>query len=452
MLHLFHLEFILDKLMNSASEVSDINMTVGHPIQVESGGELIPVYIEPEIRALTAYQTETLALSLLRGNRQLIGTLLDTGACDLSFNMENRGRFRVNIFSQQGRYSIVMRKIESYIKSIEELGLPETVTRLSKEKNGIILVTGATGTGKTTTLAAILDEINRSMAVHVVTLEDPVEFIHPAKMSTFNQRELGLDFRTFSEGLRSALRQAPKVILVGEMRDRETVEMALSAAETGHLVFSTLHTVDAGTTVNRIIGLFDSDEEKLIRVRLADSLRWVVSQRLLPKIGGGRVAALEIMGSNLLIKDIITNGEDAEKTFYNSIGGFSSMGWQTFDQHILDLYRQKVVHEDVALTYSSKKTVMSRGIDTIKAETGESIYLVKDLALEEVEEEDESPDSGAVDPQLAVQQAAMQAGQPGQHPPQPGQHPSQTGQHPPQPGQYPPGAQQAGGVKIHSSR
>ncbi|MDR2611783.1 MAG: PilT/PilU family type 4a pilus ATPase [Deltaproteobacteria bacterium] len=398
MLHLFHLEFILDKLMNYAPEVSDINMTVGHPIQVETGGELVPVYFEPEIRQLTAYQTETLALSLLRGNRQLIGTLLDTGACDLSFNMESKARFRVNIFSQQGRYSIVMRKIESYIKSIDDLGLPEIFKRLAKEKNGIILVTGATGTGKTTTLASILDEINSSSAVHVVTLEDPVEFIHPAKLSTFNQRELGQDFNSFSDGLRSALRQAPKVILVGEMRDRETVEMALSAAETGHLVFSTLHTVDAGTTVNRIVGLFDSDEEKLIRVRLADTLRWVVSQRLLPKIGGGRVAALEIMGSSLLIKDIITAGEDAEKTFYNSIASLISLGWQTFDQHILELFRAKLIAEDVALTYSSKKTVMSRGIDTIKAETGESNYAVRGLALEE--DDPEGPAEPPPEPSL----------------------------------------------------
>jgi twitching motility protein PilT len=418
MLHLFHLELILDKLMNAAPDVSDINMTVGHPIQVESGGELIPVYFEPEIRTLTAYQTETLALSLLRGDRHLIGTLLDTGSCDLSFNMENKARFRVNIFSQQGRFSIVMRKLENYIRSIEDLGLPPMFQNMAKEKNGIILVTGATGTGKTTSLAAILDDINRNQAVHVVTLEDPVEFVHPAKMSTFNQRELGMDFRTFSEGLRSALRQAPKVILVGEMRDRETVEMALSAAETGHLVFSTLHTVDAGTTVNRIVGLFDHEEEKLIRIRLADTLRWVVSQRLLPKIGGGRVAALEIMGSTLLIKDIITNGEDQDKNFYNSIASLSSLGWQTFDQHILKLYRDKIITEDVALTYSSKKSIMSRGIDTIKAETGESIYAVKGLSLES----DAPPPPPPQDPRQPQQ-------------PQQQQQPQQT---------------RMGGVKLHS--
>ena len=382
MLHLFHLEYILDKLLNVAPEVSDINMTVGHPMQVESGGELIPAFFQPEIRALTSYQTEALALSLLRGDRHLIGTLLDTGSCDLSFNLENKARFRVNIFSQQGRYSIVMRKLENYIRSIEDLGLPQSFYSMAKEKNGIILVTGATGTGKTTTLAAMLDEINSTQAVHVVTLEDPVEFIHTAKMSTFNQRELGMDFRNFSEGLRSALRQSPKVILVGEMRDRETVEMALSAAETGHLVFSTLHTVDAGTTVNRIVGLFDHDEEKLIRVRLADTLRWVVSQRLLPRIGGGRVAALEIMGASLTIKDIITNGEQPDRTFYGSIESMQPLGFQTFDQHILALFQEKQINEETARTFSSKKTIMARGIDNIKALAGESVYSLQNLALE----------------------------------------------------------------------
>ncbi|MDR1486535.1 MAG: PilT/PilU family type 4a pilus ATPase [Deltaproteobacteria bacterium] len=391
MLHLFHLEYILDKLLNAAPDVSDINMTVGHPMQVESGGELFPVYFQPEIRSLTSFQTEALALSLLRGDRHLLSTLLDTGSCDLSFNLENKARFRVNIFSQQGRYSIVMRKLENYIRSIDELGLPETFYTLAKEKNGIVLVTGATGTGKTTTLAAILDEINTSQAVHVVTLEDPVEFIHTPKRATFNQRELGTDFRNFSDGLRSALRQAPKVILVGEMRDRETVEMALSAAETGHLVFSTLHTIDAGTTVNRIVGLFDHDEEKLIRVRLADTVRWVISQRLLPKIGGGRLAALEIMGSSLLIKDIITNGESAEKTFYTAIESMRPLGFQTFDQHILDLFGDKQITEETAKIFSSKKNIMARGIDNLKALAGESVYGLDTLTLEEPEPEPEPP-------------------------------------------------------------
>ncbi|MDR1871058.1 MAG: PilT/PilU family type 4a pilus ATPase [Deltaproteobacteria bacterium] len=405
MLHLFHLEYILSKLMNAAPDVSDINMTVGHPIQVETGGQLIPVYFEPEIRALTPYQTEALALSLLRGDRHLIATLLDHGSCDLSFNLENKARFRVNIFSQQGRFSIVMRKLDTYIRSIEDLELPPIFYDMAKVKNGIILVTGATGTGKTTSLAAILDEINRSQAVHVVTLEDPVEFIHLPKMSTFNQRELGTDFRTFSEGLRSALRQAPKVILVGEMRDRETVEMALSASETGHLVFSTLHTVDTGTTINRIVGLFDHEEEKLIRVRLADSLRWVVSQRLLPKIGGGRVAALEIMGSTLLLKDIITNGETPEKTFYGAVEANQALQFQTFDQHIIKLFRDKIITEETARTFSSKKNIMNRSIDTLKAEAGEYIYDIEDLALENPEEEfpEQPEESPAEEAEAAAQ-------------------------------------------------
>jgi twitching motility protein PilT len=284
---------------------------------------------------------------------------------------------------------------------------------MAKTKNGIILVTGATGTGKTTTLAAILDEINSSQAVHVVTLEDPVEFIHNPKMSTFNQRELGTDFRNFSEGLRSALRQAPKIILVGEMRDRETVEMALSAAETGHLVFSTLHTVDAGTTVNRVIGLFDSDEEKLIRVRLADTLRWVVSQRLLPKIGGGRVAALEIMGASLLIKDIITNGEQPDKTFYSAIESMRPLGFQTFDQHILDLFRDKLISEETAKTFSSKKNIMNRGIDNLKALAGESDIALDTLTLDTGDEEAEAAE--AAEAAAAAQQQAQPAAGPGRH-------------------------------------
>jgi twitching motility protein PilT len=251
-----------------------------------------------------------------------------------------------------------------------------------------------------------------------------VEFIHHPKMSTFNQRELGSDFKTFSEGLRSALRQAPKCILVGEMRDRETVEMALSAAETGHLVFSTLHTVDAGTTVNRIVGLFDHDEEKLIRVRLADTLRWVVSQRLLPKIGGGRVAALEIMGASLLIKDIITNGESPEKTFYGAIESMKPLGFQTFDQHILELFKEKLITEDTAKTFSSKKTIMSRGIDNLKALAGESELSLDNLELEPSEPEEEPPASNPAPPSQPVQSG--QAGAAAQYSSQSGAHPNPT--------------------------
>jgi len=211
-------------------------------------------------------------------------------------------RFRVNIFSQLGQYSIVLRKLESKIPSYAELELPEAYYKIANEINGIVLVTGATGTGKTTSLAAVINEINENRAVHIITLEDPVEYTHNQKKATINQRELGKDFDSFANGLRAALRQAPKVILVGEMRDRESVEIALNAAETGHLVLSTLHTVDAGQTINRILGMFTTDEENQVRVRLADSIRWIVCQRLLPKIGGGRIAIFEAMSTSLRVK------------------------------------------------------------------------------------------------------------------------------------------------------
>jgi twitching motility protein PilT len=253
---------------------------------------------------------------------------------------------------------------------------------MAQERNGLILVTGATGSGKSTTLAAMLDIINEEKAVHVVTLEDPVEFVHPQKKSTFNQRELGTDFDSFANGLRAALRQAPKVILVGEMRDRESLEIGLSAAETGHLVLSTLHTVDAGQTVNRMLGMFDKDEERQIRQRLADTLRWVVCQRLLPLAGGGRVAAVEIMGMNLRIEEVILNGESEGKTFYDIISDAEALGMQTFDTHILQLVQQDLITEETALSYASRRSAVARGLDQIKATRGEKTSDIEGLSLD----------------------------------------------------------------------
>ncbi len=277
----------------------------------------------------------------------------------------------MNIFSQKGNYSIVMRKLETKIPTIAEMNLPEAFQKMAQEKNGIILVTGATGSGKSTSLAAVLDKVNDEQSVHVVTLEDPVEFVHPQKKATFNQREMGQDFDVFSNGLRAALRQAPKVILVGEMRDRETVEIGLSAAETGHLVLSTLHTVDAGQTINRIIGMFNTEEEKQIRIRLSDTVRWIACQRLLPKVGGGRVAAFEIMGSNLRVKDTILNGESEGKTFYDIIDQGRPFGMITFDESIVELFKQGLITEDTARAYASNKSAVGRGIDTVKSSRGE---------------------------------------------------------------------------------
>lgn len=376
------LDRILNAMLDSYKDVSDLNITVGKPFQVESSGELKPVSMDPPINKLTPYQTELFALNLINNDRRLLKILLSEGSCDLSYQLAGRARFRVNIFSQKGNYSIVMRQLATKIPNLKDLNLPPVFEKMAQERNGIILVTGATGSGKSTTLAAILDLINETKSVHVVTLEDPVEFVHPQKKATFNQRELGVDFDTFASGLRAALRQAPKVILVGEMRDRETVEIGLSAAETGHLVMSTLHTVDAGQTINRILGMFSPEEERQVRIRLADTIRWVVSQRLLPKIGGGRVAAFEIMGSNLRTKEVILNGESEGKTFYEIIESARPFGWMTFDQCIVEHYQNGLITEEVALSYASKKAVVLRAIDQIKAARGEKTTDIEGLTID----------------------------------------------------------------------
>ena len=288
----------------------------------------------------------------------------------------------MNVFSQKGYLSTVMRQLATRVPTIEEMRLPPAFHEMSEERNGIILVTGATGTGKSTSLASVLNEINEKKSIHVVTLEDPLEYMHSQKKSTFNQREMGADFDTFSSGLRAALRQAPKVILVGEMRDRETVEIGLSAAETGHLVLTTLHTTDAGQTINRIVGMFEQEEERQIRIRLAEALRWIVCQRLLPKVGGARVAAFEIMASNLRVKDSILHGESEGKTFYEIIEGGRAFGMMTFDQSIADLYKEGLITEETAMSYASQKAVVGRAIDAIKASKGEKTTTIEDLAMD----------------------------------------------------------------------
>ncbi|MCH8933763.1 MAG: PilT/PilU family type 4a pilus ATPase, partial [Nitrospinae bacterium] len=337
----------------------------------------------PPIPQITPFQAEVIALNLINSDRRLTEILLKSGSCDCSYYIQGKARFRVNIFSQRGNYSIVLRKLETRIPSIEELKLPPQFGKAAEEKNGLILVTGATGSGKTTTLAAMLNKINHEKSVHVITLEDPVEFVHPQLRSTFNQRELGGDFDTFVNGLRAALRQAPKVILVGEMRDRETVEVGMSAAETGHLVMSTLHTVDAGQTINRIIGMFGQEEERQIRIRLADSLRWIISQRLVPKVGGGRIALLEIMANNMRVKDTILNGETEDKTFYDIVRNGDAYGMWTFDQHIVKLYVEGQISEETARAYATRRAVVARGIDTIKAGKGEKTTDIEGLAMDE---------------------------------------------------------------------
>jgi len=376
------IDYILTTMLESHDNVSDLNVTVDKPFQVESSGELMPVSFTPPIRQLTPFQSEILALNLINRDRRLTRALLSEGSCDTSYQLAGKARFRVNVFSQKGCYSTVMRQLATRVPTIEELGLPPAFSKMAEERNGIILVTGATGTGKTTSLAAVLNEINEKKSVHVVTLEDPVEYVHSQKKATFNQRELGMDFDAFANGLRAALRQAPKVILVGEMRDRETVEIGLSAAETGHLVLSSVHTVDAGQTINRIVGMFDTDEEKQIRIRLAETLRWIACQRLLPKVGGDRVAAFEIMGTNLRVKDSILHGESEGKTFYEIIEGSQPFGMMTFDQCISELYKDGLITEQTALSYSSRRSVTGRAIDSIKSARGEKTTSIEDLSID----------------------------------------------------------------------
>jgi len=369
-------------MLESHDNVSDLNFTVEKPLQVESSGQLVPVSINPPINKLTPFQTEILALNLIGGDRRLTEGLLKTGSCDTSYQLAGKARFRVNIFSQKGYLSSVMRQLATRVPTVEEMKLPPAFRKMADERNGLILITGATGSGKSTSLAAILNEINESKSVHVVTLEDPVEYVHAQKKSTFNQRELGIDFDAFASGMRAALRQAPKVILVGEMRDKETVEIALSASETGHLVLSTLHTTDAGATINRILGFFEREEEKQIRIRLSDAMRWIACQRLLPKEGGGRVAAFEIMGTSLRVKDAILHGESDGKTFYDMIEQGQPFGMMTFDQCIADLYREGIVTEDTAISYASRKAIVGRSIDSVKSERGEKTTSIEGLKMD----------------------------------------------------------------------
>ena len=376
------IDHILTRMLESNPNISDLILTVGKPFQVDSAGQLMGVTLRPHFEKLTPFQTEIIALNLINQDHRLMSDLIKEGSCDLSYELPGFARFRVNIFSQMSNYSIVLRKLESIVPSCAELGLPEAYYKISRERNGIVLVTGATGTGKTTSLAAIVNEINENNSVHVVTLEDPVEYTHPQKNSTINQRELGKDFDTFANGLRAAMRQAPKVILVGEMRDQQSVEIALSAAETGHLVLTTLHTVDAGQTINRIIGMFPRDEESQIRIRLSDAIRWIACQRLVPKIGGGRVAAFEVVSTSLRVKDVILHGDSEGKTVQDIIVQGRAFGMMTFDDCMIDLFDKGLITEQTAISYSSNRAVVNRGIDAIKQTRGQQTTTLGNLEVD----------------------------------------------------------------------
>jgi twitching motility protein PilT len=349
----FDLPPIIERMLVVSDKISDLNFSCGQAPQVEINGRLNPV--QPQgLQKLTPYQTELIAMTLLQGNPDAVARLSQTGATDLSYSLPSRTRFRVNIFQQRGTYSIVMRLIPTEVPTLESLFLPNQLADIVELRNGIVLVTGPTGAGKSSTLAAIINLFNEKHHYHIVTIEDPIEFLHNHRNSTINQREIGSDAKDFPGALRAALRQAPKVILIGEMRDHETTEIALEAAETGHLVLSTLHTIDASKTVDRIIGLYPKNQEQVIRTRLAQTFRYIVSQRLIPRADSqGRIAAVEILKSTPRTREYINEGESEGKTLLDAMRDGKLDGMQDFDTVIRGFIEKKMVSLEEGISFST---------------------------------------------------------------------------------------------------
>jgi twitching motility protein PilT len=359
----FDLDPLLGSMLDVAPGISDLNLSVGRPPQVEVDGQLRAVPFAG-LERLMPYHTELAAMRLLAGKRDLADKLVRTGSVDLSYSLMRRTRFRVNVFSQRNSYSIVLRVIPNKVPTVEELGLPAQVNEIAAERNGIVLVTGPTGSGKSTTLAAIINKLNREKPIHIITIEDPIEYLHPHDVATINQREVGADTQTFALALRAALRQAPKVILVGEMRDVETISIALEASETGHLVLSTLHTIDAAKTIDRIVGVFPKNEERQIRTRFSQAFKWVVSQRLVPRKGGGRMALCEILRSNSRTREYVQEGEREGKSLLDAMADGALEGMQTFDSELERLINAGQIDRETGLSYSTNRTNLQLRLDT----------------------------------------------------------------------------------------
>jgi len=357
------LDRLLTAMIQSADGISDLLFVAGKPPQVEVHGSLETLGYHSPDAALTGERIEGLARAIINGNSKLLRDLAEHGSCDCSYAVENLCRFRVNIYRQNGNYAMVLRRLQSEIPSLETLKLPPVFREIVKERNGLVFVTGGSGNGKTTTLAALLNEINSTSKVHIISLEDPIEFLHPQIKSTFSQRELGRDFFNFADGLRAALRQAPKVILVGEIRDRETMDIALTASETGHLVLATLHTNSADQTINRIVGMFNKDEEQQVRERLAASLRYIISQRLVPKQGGGRLLVTELMGNTMRTREAIESGENDNRRLHDIIEAGVNAGWHSFEQSLLKAFEEDLITDEAAMLYSVHKPAMRQRLD-----------------------------------------------------------------------------------------
>ena len=346
---------IIATMLRAAPKISDLIFSPGRAPQVEVNGELLQLKI-PGVGILKPDDTARIAADLMGRSKHALEKLKEEGSCDISYSVAKLSRFRVNIFTQRGSCGIVMRVIPTDIPDFKMLGLPAELNQAAELRPGIVLVTGPTGSGKSSTLAAFVDKINETRACHVITIEDPIEFLHRHKKATIHQRELHTDCPSFALALRAALRQAPKLILVGEMRDKQTIEVALEAAETGHMVYSTLHTIDASKTIERIVGVFPSSDQPAIRGRLAKSFRYIISQRLIPKPDGtGRVAVFEILKSTLRTREYVQKGETEGKSLLDAMRDAAGEGMQCFDIEIEKLIRSKVLDMDTGMSYATNE-------------------------------------------------------------------------------------------------
>jgi twitching motility protein PilT len=351
---------LLGAMLRAAEKVSDLIFSPGRPPQVQVYGQMIPVQV-PGLTVLSADDTRHIAADLIGDNKQAITTLREHGACDISFGLPGLARFRVNIFIQRGSCAVVMRVIPTNIPDFPSLRMPQNLSEITKLRDGIILVTGPAGSGKSSTLAVLLDCINREKYYHIITVEDPIEFLHNHKCSTIHQRELHSDTPSFAHALRAAMRQAPKVIMVGEMRDRETIAIVLEAAETGHLVLSSLNTNDAPKTIDRVVSAFSPAEQQAVRDRFAKSFRYIICQRLMPKADrNGRVAAFEILKANARTRECIEKGEREGRTLLDAIKSGSSEGMQSFDGEIAQLVKEHVVDFETGLTYATNPAALGQ--------------------------------------------------------------------------------------------
>lgn len=376
--------FFIKKAIEAYPKLSDILFIPYEPIEILLEGRVQRLNING-LKRLSPFHTESMALALIDNRRRLLRDLIATGACDLSHQVGHI-RLRVNIFSQHTGYAIVMRKLPESIPTIAVLKLPPVFKEIAKEVSGLVLFAGPTGSGKSTSIAAILEEINRHRPAHIITLEDPIEFTFTPYKSTFNQRELGTDFPDFATALRAALRQAPHVIMVGEMRDAETVKIALSAAETGHLVVSTIHATYAGQVIARIVDMVGEAEEQFARIRLAGSLKWIICQKLVPTRDGGRLAIFEILKNTIRVQDAIL-GRGRQEIFYDILTKGSSLGMQTFDQYLIRAFEEGLIDEETALTHATFRSVVRKGIDQIKAKRGEITSDIEGLVVEGVDKD-----------------------------------------------------------------